>query len=117
MGCTNGVLIVVDTMTGRNVATLPIGKGSDAVAFDPVRKRLFSSNGGDGTITVYQQVSPDRYAMLAPIPTVVSARTMSVDPKTGRLFVAGADTDPNPAGGRPKVRPGTLRLLVFKPSE
>jgi DNA-binding beta-propeller fold protein YncE len=116
MGCINGVLMVVDTMSGRNVATLPIGKGSDAVAFDPVRKRVFSSNGGDGTITVYQQVSPDRYTPLAPIPTVVSARTMSVDPKTGRLFVAGADTHPDPAGGRPKVRPGTLRLLVFKPS-
>lgn len=116
MGCINGVLMVVDTTTGRNVVKLTIGKGSDAVAFDPVRKRVFSSNGGDGTITVYQQVSPDRYVPLAPVPTVVSARTMSVDPKTGRLFVAGADTDPNPAGGRPKVRDGTLRLLVFKPS-
>jgi DNA-binding beta-propeller fold protein YncE len=116
MGCINSMMMVVDTTTGRNVANLPIGKGSDAVVFDPVRKRVFSSNGGDGTITVYQQVSPDRYVSLASIPTVVSARTMSVDPKTGRLFVAGADTDPNPAGGRPKVRPGTLRLLVFRPS-
>ena len=117
MGCANRVLIVVDTTTGRNVAKLPIGKGSDAVAFDPVRRRVFSSNGGDGTITAYQQISPDRYTQLAPITTLVSARTMSVDPKTGRLFVAGADTDPNPTpGGRPRVRPGTLRLLVFRPS-
>ncbi|HVI05432.1 MAG TPA: YncE family protein, partial [Sphingomicrobium sp.] len=45
MGCSNSVLMVVDTLTGRTVARLPIGKGSDAVAFDPVRKRVFSSNG------------------------------------------------------------------------
>lgn len=117
MGCINSVAMVVDTNTGRTVARLPIGRGSDAVAFDPVRRRFFSSNGADGTISVYQQVSPNRYEPLPTIQTVVSARTMSVDPATGRLFVAGADTDPNPApGGRPRVRPGTLRLLIFKPS-
>lgn len=117
MGCVNGVAMVVDTNTGRTVAKLPIGRGSDAVAFDPVRRRFFSSNGADGTISAYQQVSPDRYEPLPTIQTVVSARTMSVDPATGRLFVAGADTDPNPApGARPRVRPGTLRLLIFKPS-
>jgi DNA-binding beta-propeller fold protein YncE len=117
MGCINSVMMVVDATTGRTVAKLPIGRGSDAVAFDPVRKRVFSSNGADGTITAYQQVSPDNYAALRSIPTMVSARTMSVDPATGRLFVAGADTDPNPTpGGRPHVRPGTLRLLIFKPS-
>lgn len=116
MGCINSVMMVVDTTTGRTVAKLPIGRGSDAVAFDPVRKRVFSSNGADGTITAYQQVSADHYVELAKIPTVVSARTMSVDPVTGRLFVAGADTDPSATpGGRPRVRPGTLRLLVFTP--
>ena len=117
MSCINSVMMVVNTTNGRVVAKLPIGRGSDAVAFDSVRKRIFSSNGGDGTITAYQQVSADRYSQLAPITTIVSARTMSVDPATGRLFVAGAETDPNSTpGGRPKVRPGTLRLLIFRPS-
>jgi DNA-binding beta-propeller fold protein YncE len=116
VGCVNTVMMVVDTNSGATVASLPIGRGSDAVAFDPVRRRAFSSNGRDGTITAYQQVSPDRYVPLAAIPTTISARTMSVDPKSGRLFVAGADTDPNPAPqGRPIVRPGTLRLMIFEP--
>ncbi len=117
LGCKNSVMLVVDTITGRKVAQLPIGKGNDAVAFDPVRKRVFSSNGVDGTVTAYQQVSPDRYVQLAPIRTMVSARTMSVDPATGRLFVAGADVDPSPASaGRPRIRPGTLKLLILTPS-
>lgn len=116
MGCVNKLMMVVDTTSGRVVAELPIGQGNDAVAFDPVRKRLFSSNGRDGTITAYQQVTPDRYEALPLIQTVVSARTMSVDPKTGRLFVAGADTTPNPAPqGRPVVKPGSLRLMIFEP--
>jgi YVTN family beta-propeller protein len=116
MGCINNVMMVVDTNSGRIVAKLPIGRGSDAVAFDSVRRRVFSSNGRDGTITAYQEVTPDKYVALPSIPTTVSARTMDVDPKTGRLFVAGADTNP-PAtpDGRPTVRPGTLRLMIFEP--
>jgi DNA-binding beta-propeller fold protein YncE len=108
--------MVVDAGSGKVIAELPIGRGSDAVAFDPVRRRVFSSNGVDGTISVYQQRSPDRYEALPDVVTAVSGRTMTVDPKSGRLYVAAAETDP-PAtpGQRPKVRPGTLKLLMFDP--
>ena len=117
MGCVNSKLMVVDAASGRVVTELAIGRGSDAVAFDPKRKRVFSSNGLDGTITVYQQRTPDTYEALAPVTTAVSGRTMDVDPATGRLFVAAAQTDP-PAttGGRPRPRPGTLSLMMFDPA-
>ncbi len=117
MGCSNSVMVVVNGLNGRMVATLPIGRGNDAVAFDPVRKRVFSSNGSDGTISAYQEISADRYRDLGSIVTKVSGRTMSLDPKSGDLFVAAADTDPNPTpNGRPKVRPGTLELMIFEPT-
>jgi DNA-binding beta-propeller fold protein YncE len=116
MGCANSVMAVVDAANGRVVAMLPIGRGNDAVAFDSVRRRVFSSNGRDGTITVYQQQSPDHYLPLPPVQTLVSARTMSVDSRSGKLFVAAGDTDPSPTpGGRPQVRPGTVRLLIYAP--
>jgi DNA-binding beta-propeller fold protein YncE len=116
MGCVNAQLMVVDTRTGKVIAKLPIGRGSDAVAFDPKRKRVFSSNGVDGTITVYQQVTPDRYEALEPVVTAITGRTMSVDPQSGRLFVAAMETDPpaTPGGARQR-RPGTLRLMMFDP--
>ena len=116
MGCVNAKLMVVDTASGRAVAELAIGQGSDAIAFDPKRRRVFSSNGKDGTITVYQQMSPDSYQALTPITTMTGARTMTVDPESGRLFTAAAETDP-PAtpNGRPRPRPGTLRLMMFDP--
>ena len=113
--CANNLMVVLNTGTGAVVATLPIGRGSDSAGWDPVRKRAFSSN-GDGTISVIQQTTPDRYVALSPILTVRSARTMAVDPVSGRLFVAGGDLDPNsPAGTRPRLLPGSLRLMVFEP--
>lgn len=116
LGCANAVMVVMDTGSGRVVATLPIGHGNDAVAFDPKRKRVFSSNGADGTISVFQQRTPDRYEPLDPIATQVSGRTMAVDTASGRLFVAAAETDPSPTpGGRRRPRPGTLKLLMFDP--
>jgi YVTN family beta-propeller protein len=117
MGCVNSKLMVLDSTNGKVVGSWSIGRGSDAVAFDPVRKRLFSSNGVDGNVTVYQQTSADGYELREPITTQLTARTMSLDPKTGRLFVVAADTDPPAtAGGRPRPRPGTLKLLMLDPS-
>lgn len=60
MSCVNSTMMVVNADTGLTVAKLPIGKGSDAVAWDPTRKRVFSSNGVDGTITVYHRSRPAR---------------------------------------------------------
>ncbi len=117
MGCVNAQLMVVDTRNGEIVAELPIGRGSDALAFDPGRKRVFSSNGVDGTITVYQEVTPDKYEALEPVTTAVTGRTMSVDPASGRLYVAAIETDPPATPGAPRQRrPGTLRLLMFDPT-
>ncbi|MDP9086855.1 MAG: YncE family protein [Pseudomonadota bacterium] len=116
MGCVNNVMMVVDANSGKIITKLPIGRGSDAIAWDPVRKRVFSSNGSDGTITVFQQSSPDTYKQLDTIRTQVSGRTMDVDPSSGRLFVAAATTDTSTGpGGRPRVKPATLALLMIDP--
>ena len=116
VGCTNAKMMVVDTRNGKLVVELPIGLGNDAMAYDGRRKRVFSSNGRDGTISVYQQVSPDKYVALEDIKTAVSGRTMTVDPVSGRLFVPVADQDPNsPAGQRPRMIPGSARVLMFDP--
>jgi DNA-binding beta-propeller fold protein YncE len=117
MGCANATMMVVDAANGRVVAELPIGRGNDATAYDPSHRRVFSSNGIDGTVSVYQQVSADTYRPLSTIQTRVSGRTMAVDPRSGRLFVVAADTAPaTTPGGRPKPRPGTLAVLVFDPA-
>lgn len=116
MGCVNSMMMVVDADSGRVITRLPIGRGSDAIAYDPKRKRVFSSNGLDGTLTVFQQTSPDTYRLLETLPTLVSGRTMAVDPETGSLYIVAAETDPSSTpGGRPHPRPGTAKVMIFNP--
>lgn len=120
--CVNKVMTVVDTGNGSVVATLPIGQGTDAAAFDPVRKRAFSSN-GDGTLTVVAEKGPNSFSVAETVQTRVTGRTMGIDPASGRLFIAAADVDakapvtpgPNGRPGRPKLVPGSLKLLFLDP--
>ena len=98
-GCANGRLVVVDAATGANLANLPIGALSDAIAVDPARGRVFSAN-GDGTLTVISETG-GAYRVVRTIPTFFGGRNMAIDPETGRLFVshghtvlAGPMTDP-----------------------
>jgi DNA-binding beta-propeller fold protein YncE len=117
--CANGVLIVMDATSGAVVASLVIGQGTDAAAYDPRRHLVYSSNGRDGTITVIAQRDPQTYAVVATINTAVTGRTMGLDPETGRLYVAAADVDASvPAvapGRRTPIVPGSLKLLFIDP--
>jgi len=48
----------------------------------------------------------------------VSARTMAVDPVSGRIYLAAADVDPKAAAvnGRRPVIPGSLKLIFLDPA-
>jgi YVTN family beta-propeller protein len=94
--CANSVLVVVNTDTGATVATLPIGLGTDAAAFDPKRKLVFSSNGQDGTLSVIQEKDAQTYVSLGSIKTAPTARTMGLDPDTGRIYLVAADIEAAP---------------------
>ncbi|MGC1303325.1 MAG: YncE family protein [Caulobacteraceae bacterium] len=115
--CVNGRLMVVDIDHGAVVASLPIGRGTDAAAYDPVRQRVFSSNGVDGTLTVIQQKDANTYAVAATVKTAVTGRTIGIDPASGRIYLVAADADPaSPPGGRAKPLPGTLKLIFLDPA-
>lgn len=115
--CVNSKLVVVDADRGAVVAVLPIGQGSDAAAFDPKRRLVFSSNGRSGDITVIKELSPDSFAVAGSIKTAVTARTMSIDPASGRLYLVAGDVQPGGApGARPKLVPGSLKILFLDPA-
>jgi YVTN family beta-propeller protein len=113
--CVNQLMMVVDTQDGHIVASLPIGKGTDAAAFDATRKFAFSSN-GDGTLTVVNGADAAHYSALANVKTAPGARTMALDPASGRVFLTTAD-NANPPDSTAKfaAKPGTAKLLVLDP--
>lgn len=117
IGCRSGVTAIVDTIKGSLLATLPIGSGVDATTYDINRKLVFNSN-GDGTLTITKQVTADRYETVQSLKTQAGARTMAIDQKTHKLFLATAEyePDPEPPAGQPRRRgkmiPGSFHLLV-----
>ncbi|MGH9471299.1 MAG: YncE family protein [Terriglobales bacterium] len=112
-GCHNGMMAVVDTDTGKVVATPAIGRGVDANRFDPSTGLAFSSN-GDGTLTVVREESPNRFVVLGNLATERGARTMALDSKTHTVYEVTAKFGPPAAGQRrPTVLPGSFHLLVI----
>lgn len=120
IGCHSKAMIVMDADNGRIVANLPIGEGVDATAFDPATSLAFASN-GDGTLTVVKEESPDSYRVVENAATQRGARTMALDEKTHRVFLATAEfgTPPAATAEQPRPRapmvPGSFALLVLGP--
>jgi DNA-binding beta-propeller fold protein YncE len=113
VGCRSKSLLVMDSETGKVVATLPIGERVDAGAFDAGSKSILCSC-GDGTVAVVRQDSPDNYTAVETIKTRPGSKTMALDPKTHKLFIPAAEFKP-PAGGRgrPTIVPGSFVVLIY----
>jgi YVTN family beta-propeller protein len=111
-GCDNKLMAVISADDGKIVATVPIGDGVDANAFDPELNLAFAST-GDGHLTIAHEDGPDKYTTVATVPTKKSARTMGLDIKAHQIFLPAADFDP-PAPGerRGKMKPGSFVVLV-----
>ncbi len=120
IGCRGaGMMAVVDATSGKIVATNPIGGGVDAAEFDPKTGLVYFSTGANGALSIFREKSPDQYELVENVPTQAGARTMAVDRKTGKVYVAAAEFGPRPAPTpenprpRPLVIPGTFSVLVI----
>jgi YVTN family beta-propeller protein len=118
--CSNNKMAVVNADSGQVIATVAIGDGPDAAAYDPGSKLVFSSN-GSGTLTVVGQSSPDKYSVLENVPTERSARTMTLDTKTHKIYLSAAQLGATPEATadnphpRPKIVPDSFHILVVSP--
>ena len=118
---TNKVLVVADAEKGSILATLPIGEGTDGAEFDPKRNLAFSSN-REGTLSIIAEKSPGSFVPQSPVATQFGARTMALDPESGRLYLIAADFTLNPKATaadprhRYTITPGTARLLFLDPA-
>ena len=119
--CSNNKMAIVNADSGQVVTTVTIGDGPDAAAYDPGTKLVFSSNGA-GTLTVVKQDSPDKYRVLDDVPTERSARTMTLDIGSHKIYLSAAQLGAAPEATaenphpRPSVVPGSFHVLVVSPN-
>jgi DNA-binding beta-propeller fold protein YncE len=116
--CGNEKMIVMDAHTGKVVSDLSVGEGTDAAAFDPDTKLAFSSNGA-GTLSIIKENSKNKFSVVENISTQRGARTMALDTKTHKVYLATAQFGEPPAATaerphpRAPILPNSFVVLVF----
>jgi hypothetical protein len=111
-------MVVLNADTGKILATIPIGRGTDGAVFNPATMEAFSSN-TDGTLSIVKEVSPTQFVLEQTLQTIPSAKTLTLDTKNNRVILIGGDFPPAPPrpaqGGQgnpnPMV-PGSFSILV-----
>ncbi|MGH7994704.1 MAG: YncE family protein, partial [Limisphaerales bacterium] len=118
IGCGGSkTMVMMDSENGKVLASVPIGSGVDADAFDPGTQLAFASC-GDGTTTIAKEESPDKLTIVQTLTTERGARTMALDPATHKIYLPTArfGAQPEPANGerrRPPMIPGSFKILVY----
>lgn len=88
IACRNGVLVVMDSETGKELQALPIGQGVDDLVFDPASKRLYAACGSNGgTVAVYHEDDPDHYTSLGQFASGPGGKNEILVPQLKRLFI------------------------------
>jgi DNA-binding beta-propeller fold protein YncE len=102
IGCRSGQIVVLNSNTGKELQTLPIGPGVDDLIYDPPTQRLYAST--DGAVDVFEQTDLDHYVSRGSVVSGLHGRTSRLIPELNRLFVAV------PQSGTQKAR-----VLVYEP--
>jgi DNA-binding beta-propeller fold protein YncE len=118
------VMVILSSKDGKILSTLPIGTGTDGATFNAATMEAFSSN-RDGTLTVIKEKSPTSFEVEQNLTTMVGAKTLTLDSKTGHILLIAAEYGPPPPpptpppagqpagrGGRPPMLPDSFTILV-----
>jgi DNA-binding beta-propeller fold protein YncE len=111
--CHNQKMISLDAATGKVLGEAAIGRGTDACAFDLEGSLAFSSN-GDGTLTVAHEKTDGSLEVVENAETQSGARTMTIDPKTHRVYLVTAKPK---QGQRRSYEPGSFVIVVVGKGE
>jgi DNA-binding beta-propeller fold protein YncE len=99
-------MVILNSDTGKILDALPIGTGTDGATFNQKTMEAFSSNGGDGTLTVIKENSPNSFVVEQNVKTGPRFKTLTLDSKTDHVLVIGAEYGPPPPPPPPDAPKG-----------
>jgi len=112
-------MIIMNATNGKIITTLPLAGSSDGAVFNPQTMEAFSSH-GNGTLTVIKENSPTSFEVIENLQTMNGARTLSLDTKTGHIFVMSVERGPAPPppagggrGGQAPPIPGSFTIVMI----
>lgn len=91
------VLAVLDADSGLVVTTQEIGRGNDGVVFDSVAHKIFTSNGVDANLVIYDQIDANTYKLSSAVTTRPYARTMAYDQSSKKIYMVTAEGMADPS--------------------
>jgi DNA-binding beta-propeller fold protein YncE len=116
--CDNGVAKVLSAATGKEVASVPIGHGSDAVIYDAKHQLAFIPCAAEGMLYILSVADPAHVSVIQQLPTQKGTRTGAINEASGRVYLMASKPDLNaPPGpsGRPQPLAGSFEMLVVAP--
>jgi DNA-binding beta-propeller fold protein YncE len=128
VGCRGAkpVLAVMNARSGKVISTHEIGRGNDGVVYDAAARKVYTSNGVDANLVIYDQLDADTYQLSEATTTRPYARTMAFDSKTKKVYLVTAEgtADPEKKINRAvapfypnRYYPDTFTVLTFAPHE
>jgi len=118
--CSNNLLVIFSIKTGKIIDTLKIGSRVDGCVYDPILKRIFSSN-GEGNMSIIQQKNANQFELLQPLTTAKGARTLCINTKTHHIYLPTAEFGDTPLPNkekprpRPSIKPDSFKVLDIEP--
>lgn len=112
------MMVILSADTGKILANLPLGGGSDGAIFNSATMEAYSTH-GNGTLTIIKENSPTSFEVEQTLQTMNGARTIAFDSKTNHIFTMSDERGPASAapaggrGGRGPVIPGSFTILMI----
>jgi DNA-binding beta-propeller fold protein YncE len=98
VACRQGGLLVLDSDSGKQLQTLPIGFDTDYIAFDPASRRIYVSGGaGHGWVKVFEEEGANHYRSLGQVTTEPHAATSHLVASLGEYIVMTPSAAHRPA--------------------
>jgi DNA-binding beta-propeller fold protein YncE len=103
-------MVILSADDGKIITTLPIGNQTDGALFNSNTMEAFSSQ-GEGTLTIVKENSPTSFVLEQTLPTMMGARTSTLDSKTNHVILIGAEFGPPTPPAQPGGRPGRGQIV------